>query len=287
MFSFITKPIGCLFSLVGSIVVIALVLVLLGLGLLSHFMPQIGAKAISEASGFPASVGSSSFSIWKQRLELRDIRIDNPDNYPEDDFLAIPLLSLRLDRKASDQEHLTLSEVTLHIDTLTLVRQSGTAVNGSALIINLLQNASLSPTAQGATPQPAAPQTGAQQPAFAGSGSATAPSAGHLPEGPAQEPNPLVRFELPPAPIAGLPALVSLPVSYDAAGKPFYGERPRWLIRSLTIRIDNARLFASSPQGNFLQLVPLQYERTFDNVTSLREVLPFLLQDLIRRGLPL
>lgn len=273
MFSFITKPIGCLFSLVGSIVVIALVLIIAALALLSHFMPQLGAKAISEATGFPTTIADSSLSLWNQRLELRDIRVNNPESYPEDDFLSIPRLSLTLDRKATDQDYLTFSDVTLHIDTLTLVRLSGTVLNGSAIIRNLLQNASLSPATGSAT----APLQ--DQPAVAN---------WQTPPQPAPASGAQVHFEpILPLPSVDLPALSAVPVTYAADGTPSHGPRPRWLIRRLSVRIDNARLFASSPQGNFLQLVPLQYQRTFNDVTSLSQVLPALLQDLIRRGLPL
>lgn len=298
MFGFITRPIGCLFSLVGSIVVIALVLVLAGLGLIAHFMPQMTARAITEATGFPTSVGSSSLSLWHQRLELKDIRINNPDNYPEDDFLLVRRLALGIDRKNSDTGRYVFNEVTLDIDTLTLVRLSAMVLNGNDVIRNLLLNQSLSPattatttaaaatalpqTAYGSYPLPASPTAA---PAY------TQPQAQQLTPQQTQQLSPpqttgsapAVRFT-PVAP-PPLPELPSLAATLNAEGKPI--EPARWLITRLNIRIDSARLFESSPQGNYLQLVPLNYERSFDNVTSLRAVLPTIIADLNRRGLPL
>lgn len=291
MFSFITRPIGCLFSLVGSIVVIALVLVLLGLWLLSYFMPQIGAKAISEATGFPTSIGDAGFSLWSQKLELNNLRIDNPETYPEDDFLAVSHWSLRLDRKASDREHLVFSDVTLHIDTLTLVRLSGTVLNGSALVRNLLENKVLSPqrasaATRGAEAVEPFPQRQPQSAAVPQGGQGGAvPQGAQRQQGQGNGTAPMVYFEpiVPLEPIEIPPLTASATQVVDSP----QAERPRWLIRSLNIRIDSVRLFESSPQGNFLQLVPLQYQRTFSGVSSLQEVLPAILQDLARRGIPL
>lgn len=267
MFSFITRPIGCLFSLIGSLVVITLVLALVLIGLIAYFMPQMSEKVISEATGFPTRIGDASLSLWHQRLELRDVHIDNPENYPEDDFLFIPRLSLSLDRKASSREHLVLSEVVLHIDTLTVVRLSATTLNSSEIVRNLLKNITLVPSGEAA-----------YRPSLA-------PVYEPISEQPWQQNLPpnssLIYFEpiRPPA-ATELPALLPPPVTYAADGTPSQGEHPRWLIRRLTIQIDSVRLFESSPQGNFLQLVPLQYQQTFDNVTSLGQVLPLLLQKL-------
>lgn len=286
MFSFITKPIGCLFSLIGSLVVIAIVLVALSLGLVAYFMPQIGAKAITEATGFPTSVGSSSLSLWNQRLSLENIRIDNPEESPERDFISIPSFVFTLDRKASDKEHLVFSDVTLHIDTLTLVRLPGNTLNSRTLLQNLLLSA-----LSAASPQPQSATPAARQ--------STALPANALPqEGrllSAQEAQMLIARNQ--AAAAGQPATGYAPVSqgsgaiqfeplvqpvtttespFTAQGNATAAPRPPWLIRRLTISIDTIRLFETTPQGNILQLRPLNFKRTFEDVTTLKNVLPHL-----------
>lgn len=89
MLRLITKPIGCLFSLIWSLLVLAFIGVLLLWGGVAWIGPKWLAGHIEELTGFPTTVDAVRIGIWQAGVEVEDIRIMNPPDYPEGVFLHI------------------------------------------------------------------------------------------------------------------------------------------------------------------------------------------------------
>ncbi|WP_309386748.1 hypothetical protein [Cerasicoccus frondis] len=119
LFKIVTKPIGCILSLIGALVVFAVILVI-GLAWAADEMaPQIAESAITEATGFPTSIQDGSISFRKQSITLTDIIIDNPEDFSDRDFLRIAELTVGLDRSSWNENQVALSQIKLIIDELT------------------------------------------------------------------------------------------------------------------------------------------------------------------------
>lgn len=136
----ITKPIGCILSLIGFIVVVAVLLFVGFIWAVDEFTPQLAENALSEATGFPTSVQDGSVSFKNQTFTLTDIDIRNPDDFPDRDFMHIAEFTVGLDRKNTNEQHLTLSQVTLDIAELSYVQGSMSVSNLEAFIQSAEEN---------------------------------------------------------------------------------------------------------------------------------------------------
>lgn len=119
---FITKPLGCVFSLIGFLVVVTVLLVIGFIWAIDEFAPRMAETAISQSTGFPTRVNDGEVSFRNQAITLTDIEIDNPQDFPERDFMRIAEFTVGLDRENWNEQQMTLSEVTIIIDEMTFIQ---------------------------------------------------------------------------------------------------------------------------------------------------------------------
>lgn len=117
----ITKPIGCVFTLIG-VLVVGLILLVVGMfWAIDSLSPGIVERAMSEATGFPTTVRDGEVSFRDQAFTLTDIEIENPGDFPDREFMHIATFSVGLDRDNWNEQQMALSEVTLQISELTYI----------------------------------------------------------------------------------------------------------------------------------------------------------------------
>ncbi len=128
----ITKPIGCLCSLIGALILGFFLLGVFGLWSFNHLAPQ-GVKEIVESrGGFPVTVDEAGWHLFDSAFVSEDIMVQNPANFPETDFLHIRTLSLKGDAKewlAGDTRD--IEELTLDIEHVNWVITEGGSSNVS------------------------------------------------------------------------------------------------------------------------------------------------------------
>lgn len=122
LFKIITKPIGCLFSLIGFLVVLTVLMVVGFIWAVDELAPSMAETALTQATGFPTTVEDGSVSFKDQTITLTNIVIDNPQDFPERHFARIAEFTVGLDRENWNEQQMSLSEVTLIIDELTFVQ---------------------------------------------------------------------------------------------------------------------------------------------------------------------
>lgn len=83
--------------------------------------PDIAERTFTEATGFPTTVQDAEVSFAKQRISFSDIEIDNPSDFPDQEFLRINEFAVSLDRSQTNEDQLALGEVTLDIDELAFL----------------------------------------------------------------------------------------------------------------------------------------------------------------------
>ncbi len=128
MLRLITKPIGCLFSLLWSLLVLGLLLIALVWGGIAWVGPKWLANHIEKRTGFPTTVDAVRVGIWKAGLEIEDVRIMNPSGYPDAVFLHIreARLSSPWSQIGKEQEVWELLSVSLdQISYVAIPRQGG------------------------------------------------------------------------------------------------------------------------------------------------------------------
>jgi len=121
LFSIVTKPLGCIVTFVGTLVVLAILLVVGFFWAFEAMAPKIVEQGFTEATGFPTTIHDAGVNFPKQRLSLSGIEIDNPEAFPDREFLKIKEFAVSLDRSQTNQEHITLGELTLDIEELAFL----------------------------------------------------------------------------------------------------------------------------------------------------------------------
>jgi len=122
MFKFITKPIGCIFSIIGFFFVLAILMVVGFFWAMDEMAPRVAESAITQATGFPTTVQDGEFSFRNQSITLTDIEIDNPSDFPEREFMRIAEFTVGLDRDGWSEEQMALSEIKLVIDEMAFIQ---------------------------------------------------------------------------------------------------------------------------------------------------------------------
>ncbi|GHC04475.1 hypothetical protein [Cerasicoccus arenae] len=140
LFKIVTKPIGCLLTLVGALVVGIVLLAVGFIWAVDELSPEIAERAITEATGFPTTVEDGSVSFKNQTLTLTNIEIDSPNDFPDREFLHIAEFTVGLDRQNWNAEKMALSEVTLIIDELSFVQGNTAVSNLEAFIESAEEN---------------------------------------------------------------------------------------------------------------------------------------------------
>ncbi|WP_309398276.1 hypothetical protein [Cerasicoccus maritimus] len=221
LFKIVTKPIGCILSLIGGLVVLAVLLIIGFAWAVDEMAPQIAESAITEATGFPTSVKDGSVSFRKQSFTLKDITIDNPEDFADRDFMRIGELTVGLDRKSWDADHIALSEITLIIDELSFSEGNFDMSNLDAFIEAAEENW----------------------------------------------------------------ALVVQQI-HAAAAEENQTVPEKIVINQLNFALKRVKLVASAGDETLYRAIDLNYDKSFDNVDSLRPIIEAIAADLNQSGLP-
>lgn len=117
----ITKPIGCLVSLLSGL----LLLLVIGVALLywaaTAWSPGVLATWMEQHSGFGARIDDASLELLDQQIAFEDIVVTNPDSFPEEDFLRIRRLAFKLPYARAFGGDFRATAAELEIDSLTIV----------------------------------------------------------------------------------------------------------------------------------------------------------------------
>jgi len=130
---FITKPIGCLCSLLGALILIIVAAAVIGLWSFNYLAPSSIEKAIELRGGFPARIDAAGYDVFDSSFHLEDIVIENPPNFPERDFLHIRALTL----DAAPQQLIGSSEKSIERLTLNIERFNWVLTEGGTSNIGL------------------------------------------------------------------------------------------------------------------------------------------------------
>jgi len=121
LISAVTKPIGCILTFIGAMVVLAVLLVAGMFWAIEEMAPAIAEQTFTEATGFPAKVDEVEVKYLKQQVRFVNVEIDNPEDFADREFLKINEFSISLDRSETDEEQITLGELVLDIEELAFL----------------------------------------------------------------------------------------------------------------------------------------------------------------------
>ncbi|MDR1890921.1 MAG: AsmA family protein [Puniceicoccales bacterium] len=118
MVKFLVKGVA-MFAL--KLITAAAVLLFLILLAGNFWIPTAIEFALTKTSGFKTSIGKSSGSIFRGRLDLKDFIIKNPDSFHSKDFVSINNIVTDVDMTTLFKDTIVIENIILDVTDLTVV----------------------------------------------------------------------------------------------------------------------------------------------------------------------
>lgn len=103
---------------------IAIVLLVAGLLVQDRLLKEAARRVFVEQTGFDVEIGSVNASLWKSRVELENVEVRNPPNYPEPTAFVIQRATMTLDPWSLFRGETHLKELTLDVPRVVVVRNA-------------------------------------------------------------------------------------------------------------------------------------------------------------------
>ena len=121
IFKIITKPLGCLFSLIASIVIGVIGFIIIGIFALQYYTPSLVESQIESRTQFPATISENNTSLWNGKVGFNGLSIRNTVDYPTADFLDLKRFMADIDMQSVNKEELVIEELVLDVEKLSWV----------------------------------------------------------------------------------------------------------------------------------------------------------------------
>lgn len=156
IFKIITKPIGCLMSLISFLVFAAVIGVFLVFAFVQYMLPSVVETAIEKTTQFPAHISENDSSIWGTRIGFKKFSIGNPPSYTQtSDFILFNEVSLDVDPFASRDNALVFNKIVLDTERLNWVEDA----EGRANITRFVQALKAQADSVSTAPSQPSPET--------------------------------------------------------------------------------------------------------------------------------
>ncbi|HCJ12277.1 MAG: hypothetical protein A2Y14_04785 [Verrucomicrobia bacterium GWF2_51_19] len=120
---FLFKLILRLLSFLLTLLLFVPILIVLSLIFPQQSLTPIAEHILEERTGFASQVGATDLDLLKGTLELKNVSISNPTDYPTSDFIALRKVFVKIDMLALKEKQLVFDTVVIDIDRLTWVKQ--------------------------------------------------------------------------------------------------------------------------------------------------------------------
>ncbi|MFH1690984.1 MAG: hypothetical protein ABIC68_00220 [Candidatus Omnitrophota bacterium] len=91
--------------------------------------------AATKALGTEVNIGSFSFKILTQTIDIKNLEIENPKGFPKENFINIPLIHVVYDLNDLLQKKIHLKELEVNLKELTIVKNKDKQLNVDALAV--------------------------------------------------------------------------------------------------------------------------------------------------------
>ena len=150
LFKLITKPIGCLFSLLFSLVFLVVVVVVGGVMVVDHYAGDIAAGIVKTKTGFDLTYAKQEVNLFKGLVDFQGMKLTNSSHFPVPDFVELNQFKTAVEPRSLFGDRIVVDEVVVDLKNVTIVKTADGAYNAKAFADALKAGvpASQSPAAQ-------------------------------------------------------------------------------------------------------------------------------------------
>jgi uncharacterized protein involved in outer membrane biogenesis len=106
-----------------NIVIVLVLLVALGLMTRNAIIKSAARNAVREATGFDLELGGVSAGLLSSTFEIKDVKLINPEDFPEETAIEIRRMLVGYDLKSFFTDEIHLREVVLDIPRMVVVQK--------------------------------------------------------------------------------------------------------------------------------------------------------------------
>ncbi len=134
----IRKPLGCLFKILFSLLLLMVAVGVVSVLVVDHFAVDIAAKILNQKTGFSLSTGKQDISALSCAGDLQDVLVTNPDRFAARDFLHFNELKLVTEPASVLSKRIVIDELVVDLDSFAMVRNKDGSLNLMALKDSLM-----------------------------------------------------------------------------------------------------------------------------------------------------
>jgi uncharacterized protein involved in outer membrane biogenesis len=129
MFKIITKPLGCLFSLIFSLLVLVVIVVVGAVVVIDHFAVPGVAALVKEKTGFTMTVGKQDVNLFAGSIDLQGLTITNSSRFAVPGFVDLNEFALQVSLKSLLSDRIDVGTVLVDLKDVTIVKAADGSYN--------------------------------------------------------------------------------------------------------------------------------------------------------------
>jgi len=130
---FVKKPLGCLFTILGGLLLLVIVVGVVSVLVVDHYAINIASRELKQRSGFTMTAGQQDISALSGAVDLHDLEITNPDRFAAKDFLKFNEVKVKAEPTSVMGKRIIVDEIVVDLDSFTMVRNKDGSLNLMAL----------------------------------------------------------------------------------------------------------------------------------------------------------
>lgn len=147
MFKFLKKiffaPLKWILKTLFRLLILVLLIVCIAMASSNWWMPPTTGHVLTKLSGFQTTLSGSHGNLFKGRIDCRDINIHNPKTtFQYDNFIRANAIVADVDMTSLMKDTIVIEELTIDLDTISLVKDRNGTSNYSLFAKNLSENTS-------------------------------------------------------------------------------------------------------------------------------------------------
>jgi len=132
LFRLITKPIGCLLSLLFSLLILV-VLAVVGLVVaVDHYAGEIASTFVKEKTGFELTYASQDVNLFKGLVDFQGLKLTNSSHFPVPDFVDMNEIKTAVEPRSVFGDRIVVDEVVVDLKNVTIVKMADGTYNAKA-----------------------------------------------------------------------------------------------------------------------------------------------------------
>ncbi len=135
---FIKKPLGCLLSILASLLLLVLVLVVVGSLVVDYFAINIAGHELKQRSGFTLTAGSQDIGVLHGNFDVKDLELTNPDRFAAKDFVKFNEIQTSVEVSTMLSKRVVVDEIVVDLESLAIVQNKDGEDNFAALQNSLM-----------------------------------------------------------------------------------------------------------------------------------------------------